>query len=136
MIKKSVTLLVVILACASVVSASVAADPAVYNFWGISLSTATYDGSSQLTFTGVGQSGAQYAVGGYQYTSVDNTWLGPFPAASPGAGYLASRRSDAEGIFFEADADAAKFVIITGAAQYGLPAPRSARELVSSDLAT
>lgn len=123
MIKKSVTILIIILACASVGTGALA-----YDFWGISVGIGTYDGSSQLTFSGVSQSGTQYVVGGYKYTGVDSTWLGPFPAASPGEGYLASRRSDAQGLFFRADSDAARFVIIAGAAQYGLPAPEVGTE--------
>jgi len=118
MIKKSVTILIIILAWASVGTGALA-----YDFWGISVGTGAYGGSSQLTFSGVSQSGAQYVVGGYKYTCVDGTWLGPFPAASPGEGYLASRKSDAQGLFFRADADAARFVVITGSAQYGQPAP-------------
>lgn len=118
MIKKSVIALIMILACASVGTGALA-----YDFWGISVGIGTYDGSSQLTFSGVSQSGAQYVVGGYKYTSVDNSWLGPFPAASPGEGYLASRKSDAQGLFFRADADAARFVVIAGSAQYGQTAP-------------
>ncbi|MDH7603195.1 MAG: PEP-CTERM sorting domain-containing protein [Armatimonadota bacterium] len=94
-----------------------------YNFWGITVGSEIYDGSAQLTFDGVTNAGVQYAVGGYKYTRVDSSWLGPFPAAAPGEGFLASRRSDAQGLFFKADSDAARFVIITGAAQYGLPAP-------------
>lgn len=93
-----------------------------YEFWGIGVGMETFSGSSQLAFSGVAQSGAQYVVGGYEYTRVDNTWLGPFPAAAPGEGYLASRRSDAQGLFFRADNSAARFVLITGAAQSGLPA--------------
>lgn len=94
-----------------------------YDFWGITVGTSVYDGSAQLTFDGVASSGAQYTVDGYKYTRVDGQWFGPFPAAAPGEGFLASRRSDAQGLFFKPDVDAARFVIITGAAQYGLPAP-------------
>ncbi len=94
-----------------------------YDFWGITVGSELYDGSAQLTFDGVANSGVQYTVGGYKYTRVDNKWLGPFPAAAPGEGFLASRRSDAQGLFFRAEPDVARFVIITGAAQYGLPAP-------------
>lgn len=118
MTKSLVIILVIIVACASVGTSAMA-----YDFWGINVGIGTYGGSSQLTFSGVSQSGAQYVVGGYKYTCVDGTWLGPFPAASPGEGYLASRTSDAQGLFFRADADAARFVVITGASQYGRPAP-------------
>ncbi|MGB9620524.1 MAG: hypothetical protein ACPL7K_08945, partial [Armatimonadota bacterium] len=94
-----------------------------YDFWGVTVGTETYQGSSQLTFDGVAASDVRYVVGGYKYTKVDSAWLGPFPAASPGEGFLASRRSDAQALFFKPDTDAARFMIITGAAQYGLPAP-------------
>lgn len=94
-----------------------------YDFWGITLGSAIYDGSDQLTFDGVAESGADYAVGGYKYTRVDNTWLGAFEAASPGAGFMASRISDAQGLFFRADDYAARFMIITGSKQTGAAAP-------------
>ncbi|MGQ9454896.1 MAG: PEP-CTERM sorting domain-containing protein [Armatimonadota bacterium] len=116
---KFAALVVTSLCVAVVCSTSVAG----YDFWGITVGTATYDGSAQLTFDGVASSNAQYAVGGYKYTRVDGRWFGPFPAAAPGEGFLASRRSDAQGLFFRPDSGAARFVIITGAAQYGLPAP-------------
>jgi len=118
MIRKPFVFVLVIAACASVGTGAIA-----YDFWGISVGAATYDGSSQLTFNGVALSDVRCVVGGYEYTRVDTAWFGPFPAASPGAAFLASRRSDAQGLFFKADPDAARFVIITGAAQYGLPAP-------------
>ena len=94
-----------------------------YDFWGVTLGVQTYQGSEQLAFDGVAASNLRYVVGGYKYTKVDSDWLGPFPAASPGEGFLASRRSDAQALFFKPDSDAARFMIITGAAQYGLPAP-------------
>ena len=118
MIKRLVTILVIIL-----VGASIGTGASAYGFWGIGLGVDTYEASDQLSFSGVAQSGAQYVVGGYKYTCVDGTWLGPFPAAAPGEEYLASRRSDAQGLFFKADADAARFVVITGADQNGRPAP-------------
>lgn len=99
-----------------------------YDFWGVSVGTATFEGSTQLTFNGLEGSGAQYVVGGYKYTRVDGTWYGPFPAATPGEGYLASRRSDAQGLFFKPDANAARFTIITGSSQNGAPAPECGYE--------
>lgn len=118
MIGKSLVFVLAAAACALAGTGAIA-----YDFWGISVGAATYDGSSQLTFNGVALSDMRYVVGGYKYTRVDAAWFGPFAAASPGEGYLASRRSDAQGLFFKADADAARFVVIAGAAQYGLPAP-------------
>jgi len=94
-----------------------------YEFWGITLGTQEHDGHAQLTFDGVAASGAGYAVGGYKYTRVDGQWLGAFEAASPGEGFLASRKSDAQGIFFRADVDVARFVIIAGSNQSGSTAP-------------
>lgn len=108
----------VILVCALVGTGAQA-----YDFWGIGVGAGSYEGMNHLSFTGVSQSGVQYVVGGYKYTCVDGTWLGPFPAAAPGEGYLASRRSDAQGLFFRADADVARFMVITGANQNGRPAP-------------
>ena len=99
-----------------------------YEFWGVTVGAADYAGSPQLTFDGLENSGIQYVVGGYEYTRVDSQWYGPFPAAAPGEGYLASRRSDAQGLFFRPDVDAARFVIITGAAQAGAPAPECGTE--------
>ncbi len=94
-----------------------------YDFWGITLGSTIYDGSDQLTFDGVAESGVGYAVGGYKYTRVDGTWHGAFEAASPGEGFIASRKSDAQGLFFRADNDAARFTIITGSKQTGAAAP-------------
>lgn len=94
-----------------------------YQFWGITAGTELYEGSPQLTFSGVAGARVSWAVGGYKYTRVDSTWYGAFEAAAPGAEFLASRRSDAQGLFFRADADAARFVIITGSNQNGSPAP-------------
>ena len=104
-------------------SLSVSGGAFAYEFWGVTVGAADYDGSPQLTFDGLENSGIEYVVGGYEYTRVGSEWYGPFPAAAPGEGYLASRRSDAQGLFFKADVDAARFVIITGAAQTGAPAP-------------
>jgi hypothetical protein len=94
-----------------------------YQFWGVTVGTQTYSGSSQLTFDGLANSNIQYTVGGYEYTRVDSQWLGPFSAADPGAAFLISRKCDAQGLFFKADADAARFVIITGSNQNGVTAP-------------
>jgi hypothetical protein len=111
---------VILISIAALVVAGQAAQA--FDFWGITVGSQTYDSSSQLTFSGVAESGASYVVGGYKYTQVDQTWYGPFDPASPGAGFLASRRSDAQGLFFKADQDSAKFMIITGACQNGMPA--------------
>jgi hypothetical protein len=107
---------------AAVVVASVGAAHA-YEFWGVTVGTESYNGSSQLTFDGLAQSNVQHTVGGYEYTRVDSQWLGPFPAADPGAGYLISRKCDAQGLFFKADAQAAHFMIVTGSLQTGVTAP-------------
>ncbi|MCL5103352.1 MAG: PEP-CTERM sorting domain-containing protein [Armatimonadetes bacterium] len=94
-----------------------------YDFWGIHVGTASYGGATQLTFDGAGTSGTQYVVGGWKYTRVDSTWEGPFAAPIPGEGWLASRRSDAQGLFFKPDADAARLVVITTSSQNGQGAP-------------
>ncbi len=94
----------------------------VYDFWGITLGTQTYNGSTCLSFTGVSGSGAQAVVGAYPYTSVDGTWQGPFAAASPGVGFLASQKSDAQGLFFRADSQYAYFTLICGTPQTGYAA--------------
>ena len=117
MMKKSVFL--AILAASLLVTGNASA----YEFWGVTVGTAEHEGATQLTFDGLAGSGIQYAVGGYEYTRVDSDWQGPFPAAAPGEGYLASRKSDAQGLFFKFDANYAKFVVITGSAQTGAPAP-------------
>lgn len=107
---------------AAVVVASVGAAHA-YEFWGVTVGTQSYNGSNQLTFDGLAHSGIQYTVGGYEYTRVDSEWLGPFPAADPGAQYLTSRKCDAQGLFFKAEESAARFVIISGSLQTGATAP-------------
>jgi len=117
MITKSVRIIAVVFVLAFVGTSAFA-----YDFWGVNVGTASYMNSTHLTFSGAAASGAQYVVGGYKYTQVDGTWLGAFAAASPGEGYLAARRSDAQGLFFKADSDYARFMVITGAAQYGAPA--------------
>ena len=122
MIKKSVFL--AILAACLLVTGNASA----YEFWGVTVGTAEYAGATQLTFDGLAGSGIQCAVGGYEYTRVDSDWHGPFPAAAPGEGYLASRKSDAQGLFFKSDANYAKFVVITGSAQTGSPAPEVGTE--------
>ncbi len=94
-----------------------------YDFWGVTVGTQTYCHSKQLTFDGLAKSNIQYTVGGYEYTRVDSQWLGPFPAASPGADYLVSQKCDAQGLFFKADPKAAHFMIITGSLQTGITAP-------------
>jgi hypothetical protein len=94
-----------------------------YSFWGITLGTDSYNSMNQLTFNGVGASGAQYAVGGYNYTWVDNQWCGPFPAALPGESYSVHRKMDAQAIFFMPDSTTAHFVVITGMRQTGVAAP-------------
>lgn len=94
-----------------------------YDFWGVTVGTASYDGSDQLTFDGLNSGTIQYAVGGYKYTRVDGQWTGPYAAPSPGEGFMASRRSDAQGVFFQPDAAAARFVIITTSNQTGCGAP-------------
>lgn len=111
--KKITTLLIIALAVLS------CANAYAYNFWGVNVGTEYYDGATQLTFDGLGDSSIQYAVGGWKYTKVDNQWLGAFDAPIPGEGWLASRRSDAQGIFFKADANAAKFMVVTTASQTG-----------------
>lgn len=112
------TTLAVVLVTLTLLSSSAFA----YDFWGITLGTEYYSGASQLTFSGVGDSGAQYVVGGYKYTKVDSTWLGQFAAASPGASYACHRTFDAMGLFFKAEADFARFMIITGMPQTGATA--------------
>ncbi|MHB9036932.1 MAG: PEP-CTERM sorting domain-containing protein [Armatimonadota bacterium] len=94
-----------------------------YDFWGISVGSAAYQGSTHTTFDGVTGSGAQGIVGGWKYTRVDGTWSGPSEAPTPGEGYLASRRSDAQGLFFKPDTNAANFVIIATSSRTGQGAP-------------
>jgi hypothetical protein len=94
-----------------------------YSFWGITLGTDSYQNMNQLTFNGVGASGAQYAVGGYKYTWVDDAWYGPYTAATPGEGFSVHRKMDAQALFFMADDTAAHFVIITGMPQTGVAIP-------------
>lgn len=94
-----------------------------YSFWGITLGTDTYQNMNQLTFNGVGASGAQYSVGGYKYTGVDGAWYGPYSAAEPGEGYAVHRQMDAQAMFFTADSNSAHFVIISGVPQTGVAAP-------------
>lgn len=113
----------IILSVVLAVSAISGGSAFAYDFWGISLGTATYDGATQLTFDGVGSAGVQYVVGGYKYTRVDSAWLGSYQAAAPGEGFVASRKSDAQGLFFKADSDAARFMIIAGTPQAGYAAP-------------
>lgn len=90
-----------------------------YDFWGVNVGTASYDGSTQLTFDGLNGSGIQYAVGGWKYTRVDGEWQGAFAAPIPGEGWLASRKSDAQGIFFKSDGANAHFTIVATASQDG-----------------
>lgn len=106
-----------IIACASVGAAHA------YEFWGVTVGTQTYSGNSQLTFDGLTGSDIGYTVGGYEYTRVDSQWMGPFTAPDPGSAFLISRKCDAQGLFFKADADAAKFVVITTSLQTGVTAP-------------
>lgn len=94
-----------------------------FDFWGVTLGTASYNGSTHLTFDGLNGTDIQYVVGGYKYTRVDGAWYGAYAAAAPGEGFLASRKSDAQGLFFRADADAARFMIIAGTPQAGYAAP-------------
>jgi len=95
-----------------------------YEFWGIDLGKAYYEGGEHITFDGVSSSHAGYSVGGYKYTRVDSVWSGPYAAASPGADYSrASTLSDAMGLFFRADKDAARFAIITGSRLGGATTP-------------
>ncbi|MCE5313881.1 MAG: PEP-CTERM sorting domain-containing protein [Armatimonadota bacterium] len=96
-----------------------------YDFWGVSVGSAAYQNSTHTTFDGVAASGAQYVVGGWKYTRVDGAWSDASQAPTPGEGYLASRKSDAQAIFFKADTDAANFVIIATSARTG----QSATEL-------
>jgi hypothetical protein len=100
-----------------------------YDFWGISVGSAAYQGSTHTTFDGVAGSGTRYVVGGWKYTRVDGSWSGPSEAPVPGEGYLASRRSDAQGIFFKADTNAANFVIIATSARTGQGAPELGYDL-------
>lgn len=116
--RKNLTLCILI---AAMLSSGVVAFG--YDFWGVNVGTASYDGMTHLTFSGLSGSGIQYVVGGYKYTQVDSQWLGPFAAAAPGEGYLASRKSDAQGLFFKPTTDAAQFMVITGSSQAGAPAP-------------
>lgn len=118
MFKRTIGLFVLVLLC--VLAAGSAFG---YEFWGVTIGTASYNGSTHLTFDGLKDSELQYVVGGYKYTRVDSTWYGPFTAAAPGEGFLASRKSDAQGLFFKADSDAARFVIVAGTPQTGYAAP-------------
>jgi len=94
-----------------------------YDFWGVTIGTEVYSGAQQLTFSGVADSGAQYAVGSYNYTKVDSTWYGPHAAAAPGLGYGNIHRDfDSMGLFFLAEADTARFMIIAGMPQTGASA--------------
>lgn len=111
MIKRTIGALIVF----ALLSTAACAD----GFWGINIGTANHNGLTNLTFDGVNQSGTQYVVGGYKYTCVDGVWRGPFPAATPGAGYSASFKSDAQGLFFKYDDNYARFVIVTGSNQNG-----------------
>ena len=97
----------------------VGANAFAYQFWGVNVGTAAYDSSTQLTFDGLSGSGIQYAVGGWKYTRVDGQWFGAFAAPIPGEGWLASRRSDAQGIFFKSDGANACFTVVTTASQNG-----------------
>ena len=117
MFKKTILLVCFALAVGAGVPASA------YDFWGINLDTQTYDGSTCLSFSGVSASGVQGVVGAYPYTCVDGTWQGPFTAATPGAGFLASEKSDAQGLFFKTDSRYAYFTIICGTPQSGYAAP-------------
>jgi hypothetical protein len=94
-----------------------------YDFWGISVGKASYKSSTHTTFDGVGKSGAQFVVGGWKYTRVDGTWSNASEAPAPGEGYLASRRSDAQAIFFKPGVSTADFVIFATSAQTGQGAP-------------
>jgi len=101
------------------VLAAVSANAFAYQFWGVNVGTATYGGATQLTFDGLNGSGIQYAVGGWKYTRVDGAWQGAFAAPIPGEGWLASRKSDAQGIFFKSEATSARFTIVTTTSQNG-----------------
>lgn len=94
-----------------------------YDFWGISVGKASYKGYTCTTFDGVGKSGAQYVVGGWKYTRVDGNWSNASAAPAPGEGFLASRKSDAQGIFFKPCVTTADFVIIATSSQTGQGAP-------------
>jgi hypothetical protein len=94
-----------------------------YDFWGISVGSANYRGSTHTTFDGVDDSGASYVVGGWKYTRVDGAWSDASVAPSPGEGYLASRKSDAQAIFFKPGQTTADFVIIATSSQTGQGAP-------------
>jgi hypothetical protein len=114
------TRLTLLLAIAAMLSMSVSGFAS--DFWGITVGTATYDGASQLTFSGVG-SNVQYVPGCYQYTEVNSTWYGPFAASSPGPGYTAAAKCGADGLFFQSDGTNAEFVVVTGDPQSGFTAP-------------
>jgi hypothetical protein len=96
-----------------------------YDFWGITMGTALYNGSQQLTFT-TPSTDIQYEVGAYKWTKVGSTWYGGasgFPAASPGPSYpKLQRECDAMGLFFQAKQDAAYFTVITGMPNTGITA--------------
>ncbi len=105
----------------SVAFASLGVNALAYSFWGINVGSQSYDGSPQLTFSGVGNN-VQYVVGGYQYTEVNSSWYGPFAAASPGAGYVESAECQTDGLFFTSDGTNALFEVITGSPQNGFTA--------------
>ena len=94
-----------------------------YDFWGITVGSASHKGITNTTFDGVADSGASYVVGGWKYTRVDGTWSEASVAPSPGEGYLASRKSDAQAIFFKPGMTTADFVIIATSSQTGQGAP-------------
>ncbi|MCE5323872.1 hypothetical protein LLG46_11235 [bacterium] len=94
-----------------------------YDFWGINIGKGSHNGYTGTTFDGVATSGAQYVVGGWKYTCVDGTWSNASEAPSPGEGYLASRKSDAQAIFFKPGVSTADFVIIATSSQNGQGAP-------------
>jgi len=108
--------LLVIAAIAVLSSSALATTP-----WGITVGTATYDGSQQLTFSGV-TADIQYSVGSYKWTKVNSTWYGANAAASPGASYALHREFDAMGLFFRADESAAHFLVFTGMPEAGVTA--------------
>jgi hypothetical protein len=111
--KRILPILILCILCSSAAFAS-------FDFWGITLDKASYlDSDQNLTFNGVADSGVQYVVGGYKYSCVDGEWGGPYEASSPGPSYRASYRSDAQGLFFKATTENAKFFIITGSNQNG-----------------
>lgn len=94
-----------------------------YDFWGITMGTSTYNGAPMLTFSQPAD-GIGYQVGAYQYTQVGaNTPEGPFAPASPGPAYPALQRaSDAMGLFYKAEQDFARFMIVCGMPDTGIKA--------------